>query len=247
MLAGKEKGKHVELETRLMAVELLALLKRKFTYRELERLTGLSNGMLSRYVTGQRVPRKDHAEKIISNILSKLDIRMLILEKLKESKGYIDLQLILSDILLLKLVALKAKLVFGEAGVNKVLVPEAGGIPLAALVAAKLNADLVIARRRKENPFQYYYEVTLAETPFTSITFYVPQQLLCRGDRVLLVDDLVQSGQTLKALAEIAKKAGAKIVGALALIAVGTNWRRIGIDNVHVVLEIADPSKITSI
>ncbi|HIP85911.1 MAG TPA: phosphoribosyltransferase, partial [Pyrodictium sp.] len=53
MLAGREKRKHAELETRLMAVELLALLKRRFTYCELEKLTGFSNGMLSRYVTGQ--------------------------------------------------------------------------------------------------------------------------------------------------------------------------------------------------
>jgi adenine phosphoribosyltransferase len=53
------------------------------------------------------------------------------------------------------------------------------------------------------------------------LTYYLPRAALDEGDRVLVVDDLVRSGETQTLLLDIADRAGATVVGVAALIAAG--------------------------
>jgi adenine/guanine phosphoribosyltransferase-like PRPP-binding protein len=102
------------------------------------------------------------------------------------------------------------------------------GIPVGLAIASMLDLDLVVAKRRKELGFSEFYEETyLSRDPPSLVTLYVPRESLKKGSRVLIVDDLLRSGRTLKALINIVKQAKAEVAGIFSLVAVGNEWRDI--------------------
>lgn len=214
-----------ELRLRLEAVELLRLLRRWWSLRELEEITGVPRGALSHYVSGSRVPSTGQARAIVERVLERLPPGRLLGERIRGAKGMVDTQELVLDPLVLRLASLWASHRYrGRAG--KVLAAETAGVPLATAIALGLGADLVLARRSRENPYRGYIRGEAGEPPFSVKVFYAPEGSLQRGDRVLLVDDLARTGATLEALAKIVIRAGAEPVAAVVLIALGSEWRR---------------------
>jgi adenine phosphoribosyltransferase len=58
------------------------------------------------------------------------------------------------------------------------------------------------------------------------MTLYLPKEALKRRDSVLIVDDMIKSGETQTALVNFVKKARAEVSGVYSLIAVGEEWRQ---------------------
>jgi adenine/guanine phosphoribosyltransferase-like PRPP-binding protein len=54
------------------------------------------------------------------------------------------------------------------------------------------------------------------------VTLYVPRDALKRGDCVVIVDDVVDTGETQMALARIIQKTKAEVTGVYALIGLNT-------------------------
>ena len=102
---------------------------------------------------------------------------------------------------------------------------EAKGIPLAHEMA-RLNGDKKYMLARKGAKL-YMTEVFSIEV--NSITTSKKQMLyldkqdaeLMKGKRVLIVDDVISTGESLHALEELVKKAGGNIVGKMAILAEG--------------------------
>ena len=57
------------------------------------------------------------------------------------------------------------------------------------------------------------------------LSLYVPRNALKRGDCVLIVDDVLDAGETQMALARIVQKAKAEVTGIYALIGLNTDWK----------------------
>ncbi|HVO85519.1 MAG TPA: phosphoribosyltransferase family protein, partial [Candidatus Eisenbacteria bacterium] len=57
-------------------------------------------------------------------------------------------------------------------------------------------------------------------------TLYVPKEAIKKRDSVLVVDDMIKSGETQVALVNIVRKAKAEISGVFSLISVGEDWKR---------------------
>lgn len=101
---------------------------------------------------------------------------------------------------------------------------EAKGIPLCYEMARQGCRNYVVARKGVKVYMRNPIEVTV-----NSITTQREQKLylgektveFLKGKRVLLVDDVISSGNSLKALEEIVEMAGAKIVGKAAVLAEG--------------------------
>ncbi|BES81773.1 phosphoribosyltransferase family protein [Pyrodictium abyssi] len=214
-----------ELRLRLEAVELLRLLRRWWSLRELEEITGLPRGVLAHYVSGNRVPSGGQARLIVERVLERLPPSRLLGEKVRGQQGMLDLQELVLDPLVLRLASLWASRRY-RGRVTKVLAAETAGVPLATAIALSLDADLVLARRSRENPYRDYLRGEAGEPPFNVKVFYVTAGSLEKSDQVLLVDDLARSGATLEALAKIVHAAGAEPVAAMVLIALGGEWRR---------------------
>jgi adenine phosphoribosyltransferase len=146
------------------------------------------------------------------------------------------------DPLVLKLSSIWASRIFWGK-VDRVLSAETIGVPFATSIALRLEADLVLARKSPESPRRDYVRGEAGEPPFNVKVFYIPRDRLPPGSRVLLVDDLARTGVTFEALARAASRAGAHVVGAVVIIAVGGEWRerlaRVGVrDNVYALVEL---------
>ncbi len=91
---------------------------------------------------------------------------------------------------------------------NKILTPEAMGIHIATTVSLKTGLPLIIATRRRK--------FTLDEIQVNYVTgydngiFYING--IQKGDKVLIIDDLISTGGTLISLIEGIQKIGAKVV-----------------------------------
>lgn len=115
---------------------------------------------------------------------------------------------------------------------NALVTAEAKSIPLAYALSVETHQPYIVLRKT----YKPYMGVTLyAET--MSITTGKPQVLyldekdheLIQGKHVILVDDVISTGSTLKGMQRVVEKAGAEVVGQAAIFTEGdpNDWEGI--------------------
>lgn len=111
-----------------------------------------------------------------------------------------------------------------------ILTAEAKGIPLAHEMARQAgDAKYILARKGKKLYMQNVFEVSVQ-----SITTAKEQHLyldqtdadLMKGKRILIVDDVISTGESLRALEALVEKAGGNICGRMAILAEGDAQQR---------------------
>ncbi len=90
---------------------------------------------------------------------------------------------------------------------------DARGFLLAAPLAYKLKAGLVIVRKKGKLPYKTVSQEYLLEYGKEKIEMH--QDSILPGQRVLMVDDVIATGGTMKAACDLIEKLGGKIVGVL--------------------------------
>jgi adenine/guanine phosphoribosyltransferase-like PRPP-binding protein len=119
---------------------------------------------------------------------------------------------------------------FRSAGkrVTKVLTAAVDGIPLATMVANALGVNLIVAKRNKEVGVKAFLDETfvLGRDSGVTVTLYIPKEAIKKRDSVLIVDDMIKSGETQEALVTLVKKSKAEVSGIFSLIAVGEEWKK---------------------
>lgn len=104
---------------------------------------------------------------------------------------------------------------FDLTGVTKILTAEASGIPLAAVCAYKFGIPLVYARKLNSEPpaFPVYKSTVFSFTLQRPTTYYCDARFLSQEDTVLIIDDFLAGGQSMRGLVSIVRQAGAGIRG----------------------------------
>ena len=106
-----------------------------------------------------------------------------------------------------------------------IITAEAKGIPLAHEMARQAgDAKYILARKGPKLYMRDIFSVTV-----NSITTAKEQKLyldgadaaLMKGKRILIVDDVISTGESLKALEALVEKAGGEICGRMAILAEG--------------------------
>ena len=106
-----------------------------------------------------------------------------------------------------------------------IITAEAKGIPLAHEMARQAgDAKYILARKGPKLYMRDIFSVTV-----NSITTAKEQKLyldgadaaLMKGKRILVVDDVISTGESLKALEALVEKAGGEICGRMAILAEG--------------------------
>lgn len=114
--------------------------------------------------------------------------------------------------------------------VDYLITAEAKGIPLVQELARLLGMDRYFVARKSIKP----YMVNPFVTEVYSITTQ-KKQILCldeveanmiAGKRVLIVDDVISTGESLKAMEALVKKAGGVVAGKAAILAEGDAAKR---------------------
>ena len=105
-----------------------------------------------------------------------------------------------------------------------IVAPEAKSIPLAYEMSRQSGKEYLIARKKAKA-----YMTGIFEVKVQSITTKGEQTLIIdtadaekiRGKRIAIVDDVISTGESLKALEALVNKAGGNIVGKVAVLAEG--------------------------
>lgn len=116
---------------------------------------------------------------------------------------------------------LKDSAAFGEAidlfvrryqdkDIDLIVAVEARGFILGGAIASRLGKGIVPVRKKGKLP--YLTHSTSYELEYGTNVVEIHQDALERGSRVLVVDDLLATGGTVKAVVDLMKKMGGEIV-----------------------------------
>lgn len=99
---------------------------------------------------------------------------------------------------------------------DKIIAAESRGFIFAAPLAASNNKGLVLARKAGKLPLVGYSETYALE--YGTATIEIPKDAILPGDRVIIMDDLIATGGSAKAMINLVRKAGGIPILALFLI-----------------------------
>ena len=216
-----------DLKFRLMTIGMLRLAKKSYTYRELSSKTKLPMTVLSRYVKGHVLPGSSRARKIWLILDNLVGIEKELRKRIKFDKlGYFDNTSILADPFLLQRASQYVFSKFAGRRITKILTAAVDGIPLATLISSNLGLELIIAKKTKEIGVRTFIEETfIPEGSAIVISLYIPRGIIRRGDSVLIVDDVIKSGETQSAMMNLVYKARGEVAGIYALVGIGDGWK----------------------
>ena len=119
------------------------------------------------------------------------------------------------DMSLLTEMAKEFHRLFADCDIDKVLTIEASGIAIAAPVAAEFGVPLVFAK--KAQSINIDGEVYTAKIhSFTHQRVYdviVSKKFICKGERILVIDDFLANGCAIQGLVSLIRDAGAEVAG----------------------------------
>ncbi len=105
---------------------------------------------------------------------------------------------------------------FGRGNVDKVVGIEARGFILASPVAYHFGAGFVPVRKADKLPWET--ESQEYELEYGKETLEIHKDAFQPGERVLIVDDVLATGGTARATAELVERLGGKVIGIACLI-----------------------------
>jgi adenine phosphoribosyltransferase len=213
------------LVARLKATSLLRIARDRFRYAELSEMTGIDEPTLSRYVHGILVPSVQRARQIVEVLQSRIDLSEKVRSLLEEKiTTYPDASSIfLRNPAVPDWISYCAYERYAGMGIETVLSVEDGGVLIAVLVASILKAKLLYASRARgvhvgrvleEHCWPYRSSNPELVNPRLKRVLSLPDGYIQRGDRVLLVDDIVWSGETIRALGRFVVASKAEIAAA---------------------------------
>lgn len=225
------------LKLRLLVIGLLRELKNSYTYKELSELLNLQETLICRYVNGATVPSEAQSLDLLNKLKNKEFITNLLRDKISVySDDYVDTSKLLFFPNLLKLLAeIYIERYLNGIEITKVLTIASNGIPFASLVASSLDKPLIISKKFKDSIYINYIEESLKESEGIVSNLYIRRDYISKNDKILIVDDIIRTGKTLKAAINLVKKGNGKVVGSLVIATVGLEWKKNLNENIPVI------------
>jgi len=192
-----------ELKYRMMITDLLKVASESYTYQQLSEYLGLSPPILSRYMRGHVLPSFSRAQGLYEKLMEITNIKSELKKRINfDEDGYFDNTPLVSEITWLKIMA-------------------------STLVSNLLDVDLLVAKESKEVGINDFVEETyIPKGSAIRRSLYVPRAAIKRRDSILIIDDVVRTGETVKALVDLVRNQRADVSGIYVLVAVGDEWKR---------------------
>jgi len=104
---------------------------------------------------------------------------------------------------------------FANIGATKILTAEISGIAPAVMTARYLEIPVIYARKTKPitMPDTVYLTTAPSHTKGNMVELIVSPEYLARGEKILIIDDFLASGNTIMGLARLTAAAGATLIG----------------------------------
>ncbi|MBY9001080.1 MAG: hypothetical protein KGD64_09210 [Candidatus Heimdallarchaeota archaeon] len=193
---------------------------------------------LSRYINGKALPKSKLKDEILRVLVGNKDLGLTIegligrhINNWTDNLGNIAVNntYLLNDSKTLKAIlflAIQQKII--PRDVDKIITAEVDGIPVAMTLAHLLNVDCVYARRKKPlGTTNCIAEDIQSMSSGRVETIYLPEKFINHNERVLIVDDVIRSGSTQKALVELVRRSSGIPVKIIILTGIGKHWGKI--------------------
>ena len=104
---------------------------------------------------------------------------------------------------------------FEGRGIERIVTIEASGIAIALQVAIELDVPLVFARKKKSILMtdDVYHSVVYSYTKEENYDVTISKKFLPAGEKVLIIDDFLASGEAAMGLAKLVESAGDTVEG----------------------------------
>jgi xanthine phosphoribosyltransferase len=119
------------------------------------------------------------------------------------------------DVKLMRAMAREFSTLFDINNITAVMTIEASGIALGTVCAEEWDVPLIFAKKSKSDNIEggLYKSDIFSYTYNKQVTLLVSRQWLNADDKVLIVDDFLANGEALRGVVDIAKQAGAEVMG----------------------------------
>lgn len=118
------------------------------------------------------------------------------------------------DPILMKSMAVEFVRRFASTPIDKVLTIEASGIAPAIMTGYLLELPVVFAKKKTPSTMEHMLRTEVFSfTKQRSYDVCVSSDFLCKGDRVLFIDDFLANGNAARGIIDLVGQAGAELVG----------------------------------
>ncbi|NCN26526.1 adenine phosphoribosyltransferase [bacterium] len=118
---------------------------------------------------------------------------------------------------------------FYERRVDYIVSPESRGFILGSAMALKLGAGFVPVRRKSKLPFKTVkidYNSGYVDSSRGDNTLYMHEDAFVSGSRILIVDDILSTGETINACRVLSETIGGNVVGAAVMVDLNSKMDR---------------------
>ena len=118
------------------------------------------------------------------------------------------------DPILMKSMAVEFVRRFASTDINKIITVEASGIAPAIMVGYLLELPVVFAKKKTPSTMERMLATKVFSfTKQRSYDVCVSSDYLCKGDKVLFIDDFLANGNAAKGIIDLIQQAGAELKG----------------------------------
>ncbi|MCK4552802.1 hypothetical protein KAT80_01205 [Candidatus Pacearchaeota archaeon] len=130
-------------------------------------------------------------------------------KQMKENSGY----LIFLDVSLYKKVINLMIKSFKDKTIDKIISPEMKGVFYGPTIAYKMNLPFVPILKKGRVPKIFVVRKSFKDYTKKKKTLDLGKETIKKGDKVLIVDDVFESGESGRAIIKMIEKLGGKVVG----------------------------------
>ena len=231
-----------EVQEKLMTLNLLRITFEKF--RNLDHLrqyflkhdVEVSLANFSRYINGKAIPKSKLKNQLLRVLLeeeSGVNMKELIISGIESWSDESGIVKINNTQLLTNLKKLQAILFLAIQNqiipkqVDKIISLEGNSVHMASVLAHLLNVNYVNAREKKPIGTKESYVEDISTSIGILNTIYLPIDFIEANERIILVDDIIRTGTSMKALLNLVRKSGGNPVQIIILTGIGSKWESV--------------------
>ncbi len=211
-----------------VALDLLKLLKQKYDYKTLSKMTGLPISTLNRYIKDKTIPRSQNVKKLIEKVTSLINMDELIKEKVLINEDDVNIYELASNPSLLKLINFFIVNEFSGSKLTAIMPLDAHSVPLSAISAITIDRKILLLSERPlwddDESIMLTYKIPGFIEKFR---LWLPKNVVSSKDSVLMISSFINSDSLINSAVNLLQKRGASITGLFSIMAKEQLWKKI--------------------
>lgn len=225
-------GKKVELSIshgeELLVINILRLLKEKYDYKTLSKITGLPISTLNRYCVGKSIPRNRRIMNLINKIIPALDIEKIIRENIIIGKnGYMDFSALFLNANILKVLSLYVLDFFAGRKITCIIAFDELSISLATSIALASNKKLLFLSNSPiceiKDSFLFFSYSGFGE----SNVYWLPKKHIKMNENALIIISNASNSNKINSFFDFLKEINVSVNGVFSVIGKKDEWEKI--------------------